>query len=243
MKDVSLKDLLEAGCHFGHQATRWYPKASDYIYAEKDNVHIIDLVKTKVGLEEAGRYLSDLAKSGGSVIFTGVKRQAKGVLEEVAKKVKEAKAQNFYYVLERWPGGLLTNFAIMQKNLKRIEELEIKSRDESYTKKERLLAQREREKLLKIYEGLVGLSKLPDAIFVIDVKKLAGAIREATRTGVKIVAICDTNIDPTVVDYQIPANDDAVGSIKIIMDYLGEAWIEGNKEFNNSNKANGANDQ
>lgn len=226
MKDISLKDLLEAGCHFGHKASRWYPKAKGYIFTEREGVHVIDLAQTKAGLEAAANYLKDLAKNGGSIIFVGAKRQTTGVTVEAAKRA------GLYYLALRWPGGLLTNFAVMKKNLERIKELEARIKDEkTYTKKERLLAQREMDKLLALYGGLQGLEKLPEAIFLVDIKKFAGAVREAVPTGVKIVAICDTNVDPEPVNYPIPANDDAVGSIKIIVDYLADAWIEGKRQI------------
>lgn len=229
MRDITLKELLEAGCHFGHQANRWHPKATAYIYAEREGVHIIDLVKTREGLTKAGEYLKNLAMNGGSAIFVGTKRQARAIVEEAAKKVHERypEGSNLFYLLERWPGGLLTNFEVMVKNLSKMEDLKKSSEDSSFTKKERLLAQRELDRLRKYYGGLVGLTKLPDAIFLVDAKREPGCVQEAIRTGVTIVAICDTNTNPESVAYPIPANDDAVGSIKIITEYLAEAWLEG----------------
>ena len=224
MKDISLKELLEAGCHFGHKASRWYPKASGYIFTEREGIHVIDLAQTKSGLEEAGKYLMDLAKTSGTIIFVGAKKQGKSVIEEAAKKA------GVFYLTQRWPGGLLTNFAVLKKNLDRIKELEARITDVSFTKKERLLAKRKMEKLLVLYGGLLGMGKLPDAVFIVDIKKFAGAVREAVAIGAKIVAICDTNVDPEPVNYKIPANDDAEGSIKIIVDYLSDAWIEGKKQ-------------
>ncbi len=235
MRDITLKELLEAGCHFGHQSNRWHPKAKDYIYTERDGVHIIDLSKTRECLLKAGAYLSDLAKSGGNVIFVGTKRQAKSIVEEQARQVREkfGDGSGFYYLLERWPGGLLTNFDTIKKNnLDAIVRLQKDIADNNFvTKKEKLLAQRKLSNYQKIYAGLVGLTSLPEAVFIIDVKREAGTISEALRTGVKIVAITDTNVDPTPVDYQIPANDDAAGSIKIITETLVEAWVEGREEF------------
>lgn len=228
MKDIDLKELLEAGCHFGHQTNRWNPKAAGYIYGERGNVHVIDLAKTKAGLEEAAKYLMELAKAGGSVVFVGTKRQARVVSEDIISK----NSVNFYYLLERWPGGLLTNFPIIKKNnLDAIVNLRNEiANDQFVTKKEKLLAQRKLDKYTKMYGGLVGLAKLPEAIILIDVKKDDGAVREAVATGTKIVAICDTNVNPDPVNYQIPANDDAVGSIKIILEYLVEAWNDGLKQ-------------
>ncbi|MDO8515091.1 MAG: 30S ribosomal protein S2 [bacterium] len=222
MRDISLKDLLEAGCHFGHKAARWYPKAAEYIFAQREGVHIIDLIKTKARLEDAGKYLFELGKSGGTIVFVGAKRQAKLVIEEAAKR------SGSYFLTQRWPGGFLTNFPVMKKNLDRIKEMEVRTQDDkTFTKKERLLAKREMEKLLVLYGGVQGLEKAPDAIFVVDIRKFAGAVREATSIGVKLVAITDTNVDPEPVNYPIPANDDAVGSIKIIVDYLADCYLEG----------------
>lgn len=226
MREISLKELLEAGCHFGHQANRWQPKAATFIFGERDGVHVIDLAKTKAGLVAAAEYLKNLAASGGTVVFVGTKRQAKIIVEEAAKKA------NFYYVLERWPGGLLTNFDIIKKNnLDAIVKLEEDIKNNAFvTKKEKLLAGRKLEKYKKAYGGLVGLTKIPDAIFLVDIKKEDGALREALRTNTTVVAITDTNTDPETVTYGIPANDDAIGSIKIIVDYLADAWIEGLKK-------------
>lgn len=233
MKDITLKELLEAGCHFGHQTNRWHPKAASYIYGARDNVHIIDLVKTRDGLLKAAGYLRDLAKSGGTVLFVGTKRQARQVVEDGVERVHGSQPDgNFYYLLERWPGGILTNFGVIKKN--NLDAI-LKLRDDInanrfVTKKERLLAQRQLDKYDRVYGGLVGLVKLPDVVFFVDVKKERGAVEEAVRTGVPIVAMVDTNCDPTPVAWQIPANDDAVGSIKIIVDYLVEAWMEGLEE-------------
>ncbi len=232
MRDITLKELLEAGCHFGHQANRWHPKAGGFIFGERDGVHVIDLAKTKAGLVAAAEYLKNLAANGGTVVFVGTKRQAKIIVEEAAKKAM------FYHVLERWPGGLLTNFDIIKKNnLDAIVKLEkdLLSDSQAFaTKKEKLLAQRKLDKNKKSYGGLVGLTKTPDAIFLVDIKKEDGALREALRTNTTVVAITDTNTNPEAVKYGIPANDDAIGSIKIIIDYLADAWIEGIK-FNKTN--------
>lgn len=230
MRDISLRELLEAGCHFGHQTTRWHPKAAVYIYGSKDGVHIIDLAKTKAGLVAAAGFLEDLAKNNKTVLFVGSKRQGKPIIEELAKKVRETQNSNFYFLLERWPGGLLTNFETIKKNnLDMILKLkdQINANTGFATKKEKLLAQRKLDKYEKLYGGLVGLTSLPDAVFFLDVRKEAGAIKEAIRAGVKIIAITDTNVDPNPVDFGIPANDDAVGSIKIITEYLVDAWLSG----------------
>lgn len=232
MEDITLKQLLEAGCHFGHQANRWHPKAAPFIYGAREGIHIIDLAKTRDGLINAGKFLFDLAKSNGTVVFVGTKRQAKTIVEEAANK------GGFKYLLERWPGGLVTNFSIIKKNnLDAIVKLrEDIAAGNFVTKREKLLAQRKLDKYTKIYGGLVGLEKVPDAVFLVDVKKEAGVVREAVRTGVKIVAIVDSNTDPEPIDFPIPANDDAAGSIKIIIDYLTDAWIEGRQAWSESEK-------
>lgn len=237
MKDVSLKDLLEAGCHFGHQTNRWQPKAADFIYGEREGVHVIDLAKTRDGLLAAAEFLKNLAKNGGTVVFVGTKRQAQQILLENIKKVGEG--QNFYYLVDRWPGGFLTNFVTIKKNnldaiVKTKEDI---ANNNFVTKKEKLLAQRKLDKYVKVYGGLVGLEKIPDAVFLVDIKKDNLPVREAVRANVDIVAIVDTNTNPEPVKYQIPANDDAVGSVKIIMDYLTDAWIEGRQEWSQSIKS------
>lgn len=242
MRDITLKELLEAGCHFGHQANRWQPKATPFIFGERDGVHIIDLAKTREGLLKAVEYLSDVARNGGAVIFVGTKRQAKEIVETTVGKVREVReggtvgdTKNFYYLLERWPGGLLTNFPVIKKNnLDAIVKIgEDIAAGNFVTKKEKLLAQRKVDKYNKVFGGLVGLEKLPEAIFLVDVKKEDGAVREALAKGVKIIAITDTNVDPGKIDYPIPANDDAVGSIRIIIEYLTEAWMEGLQSIKN----------
>ncbi|MCL4398130.1 30S ribosomal protein S2 [Patescibacteria group bacterium] len=234
MTDITLKQLLEAGCHFGHQTNRWQPKAARFIYGEREGVHIIDLTKTREGLLSAAKYLHDLAKSGGTILFVGTKRQAQPVLTENVARMKGALPENsnFYYLTNRWPGGALTNFeTIKHNNLDSILKLREDIANSNFvTKKEKLLASRKLEKYEQLYGGLVGLSKIPDAIFLVDIKRDDLAVREATRTGATIVAITDTNTNPEPVKYQIPANDDAVGSIKIIMDYLVDAWTEGRQE-------------
>ena len=225
MKDISLKDLLEAGCHFGHQSNRWHPKAAKYIYTERDGVHIIDLVKTREGLLAAGEYLYDLAKKGGTVIFVATKRQAKPIAQELINKVNESfgdQYSGFHHLLERWPGGMLTNFEVLSKNFQKMGALLDQAASPTLTKKERLLAKREHDKLGKFYDGVKSLAKLPDAIFLVDPKRELGCVKEASVTGVKIVGICDTNCNPDPINYPIPANDDAVGSIKIIMSYLNQ---------------------
>lgn len=224
---VSLKELLEAGCHFGHQRQRWNPKAADFIYTERDGIHVIDLTKTAKALSEAYDFLKDLASKNGTVIFLGTKRQAKTALLEGAKKC------GVYYLTVRWPGGLFTNWEQIKKNLERIKNLrELTTSEEAkntYTKREILLFQRELTKMLEIYGGVETLDRIPDAIFIVDCRKESNAVREAVIKGVKIVGMVDTNTDPTPIDYPIPANDDAVGSINLVVKYMSDAVLEGNK--------------
>lgn len=234
MRDITLKELLEAGCHFGHQTTRWNPKAASYIFGAREGVHIIDLAKTRAGLIAAAEYFKHLAKTGGSIVVVGTKRQAQEVVKEMVGKVRENHTENsnFYYLLERWPGGLLTNFDTIKKN--NLDTI-LRLRDDIaanrfVTKKEKLLGQRKLDRYLRLYEGLVGLAKVPNAVFLIDVKKDQIAVREALATKVKILAITDTNVNPEPVEIGVPANDDAVGSVKVILDYLAEAWLEGLSE-------------
>jgi len=230
--EIKLKDLLEAGCHFGHQVTRWNPKMKSYIFAARDNVHIFDLVQTKKGLEEAGEFLKETAAKGGKIIFIGTKKQAKDIIKEAAIKV------GMPYVSERWIGGTLTNWEVIKRNLDKLKDLRQK-RDagelKEFTKKERLLIDREIIKLEQTFGGIQALEALPEAVFIVDVKKEIGAAKEAKIKGVKVVGVVDTNSDPDLVDYLIPANDDAVKSIKLIVDYLTEAVADGNAKCKKQN--------
>lgn len=225
MEEISLKDLLEAGCHFGHQVNRSNPKAREFVYLAREGIQIIDLAKTKVGLEKAAEFLKNLAALGGQIIFVGTKRQAKGIVEE------EAKRAGIFYVTERWVGGTITNWEVMKKNLEKIEDLERKIKNEEgiYTKRETNLFERSLKKLLTLYGGIRGLPKIPEALFIVDTHKEEGTVKEAQKRNVSVVGIVDTNADPALVDYPIPANDDAVGSIKYLVHYLAEAIIEGKR--------------
>lgn len=226
MREITLEELLVAGCHFGHVVTRQNPKAREFIFEARENIHIIDLAKTREGLVTAGEFVRDLAKTeGASIIFVGTKKQAQGIIKE------EAKRCGVFYVDKRWIGGTISNFEEVNKNFKKLKDLKEKLSDEKaqegYTKREIGLWERERGKLEELYGGIYTLEKIPDALFIADVHKEIGAVKEAARRGVTIVGIVDTNADPTLVDYPIPANDDAVGSIKLITSYLADAWIEG----------------
>jgi small subunit ribosomal protein S2 len=233
MKTVTLEELLEAGCHFGHQVTRHNPKSREYVFEARDNIHIIDLAKTKEELERAGAFVHDLAKKGGSIIVLGAKRQAEPVVKEAAEKVKKEQVDGMYFVTDRWIGGILTNFPEVMKNFKKLHDLEDKLRNDEekakYTKKEVSLWEKERMKLLNFYWGVSDMPKIPDAVFIIDTHLEDLAVREALKMRVTTVGITDTNADPTKIDYPIPANDDAVGSIQLITNYIVEAWIEGRK--------------
>lgn len=220
LKQISLKKLLEAGCHFGHQTVRWNPKMKPYIFEAREGIHIFDLVKTKEGLEAACAFVKETSTKGGKILFVGTKRQAKEIIEKTAKKA------GMPYVSERWLGGTLTNFEQIQKSLEKLATLK-KEKEEGkykdYTKKENLLIDREIARLEKFFGGLTSLEKLPEALFVVDVKTEAGAVLEAARKEIPVVGIVDTNSDPDLVDYVIPGNDDAQKSIELIVGAVGDA--------------------
>jgi len=227
MKEISLRDLLEAGCHFGHQTSRWHPKMKPYLFTARDGIHIFDLVKTKAGLEEAYKFVEETVAAGGEIVFVGAKRQAQEGVKEAAEKVKVP------YLTKRWIGGLLTNWEQIKKRLDYLSDLKAKKESGGFaerTKKENLLIAREIAKMEKDFGGLIGLKQLPAAIFVTDAKREVIALREAKRRGVKTVAIADSNVDPGNIDYIIPANDDAVRSIQYIVGVIAEAVEEGRKQ-------------
>ena len=234
MKEVTLEELLEAGCHFGHQVNRRNPKADVFIFESRSNIHIINLEKTKEGLVAAGKYLLDLSSKGGYVIFVGTKRQAKEIVREEVERAHSVGSKGIFYVTSRWVGGTLTNFSEVSKNFKRLAQLSesIQNPQQEYTKREIVLFTRERDKLNNLYEGIAEMEKVPDALVIIGTQLETTAVREAIKNNVTTVGIVDTNADPTIIDYPIPANDDAVGSIKLITSYLIDAWIEGGKARN-----------
>ncbi len=231
MRNVTLEELLEAGAHFGHQVTRQNPKARDYIFESRDNIHIIDLAKTKEGLDEAAAFVKQLSEKGGTMIILGAKRQAETVVRDQAKRAKEANTDGLYFVTNRWIGGILTNFPEVSKNFKRLKDLSkfISDPQEKarFTKKEIALMEKERNKLESFYWGVQDMTKIPDAVFIIDTHLEDLAVREAIATKVTTVGITDTNADPTIIDYPIPANDDAVGSVELIVGHIVDSWIEG----------------
>ncbi|MBK7630896.1 MAG: 30S ribosomal protein S2 [Ignavibacteriales bacterium] len=228
MKKVDLTQLIEAGAHFGHLTRRWNPKMKSYIFMEKNGIHIIDLKKTQAHLTESAEELSKLVADGKKVLFVGTKKQAKNVIETEARRC----GQN--WVSERWLGGMLTNFATIRKSVKRLSNIEKQETDGTFdkiTKKERLFLTREKDKLKKVLEGVETMGKLPGALFIVDIKKEDIAVQEAHRLNIPVFAIVDTNCDPDVVDYLIPANDDAVKTVEIITQHMADAVIEGDAKL------------
>lgn len=226
MKEITLKDLLEAGCHFGHQTSRWNPKMHSYIFTSRDGIHIFDLVKTKEGLEAAAAFAKATASHGGAIIFIGTKRQSQDIVKIAAQKV------GMPYMTERWIGGLMTNWEHLSKRLDYLRDLKAgmaENRFKDRTKKERLLISREIIKMEKDFGGIEEVRQLPEAIFVADARKDVAAIKEAYIKGIKIIAIVDTNSSPEMVDFVIPANDDATKSIQLIFDVITEAVEEGRR--------------
>jgi small subunit ribosomal protein S2 len=221
------QDLLEAGVHFGHLTRKWNPKMAPYIFMEQNGIHIIDLKKTESKLEEAKAAAKNIARSGRRVLFVATKKQAKDIVAE------EAKRANMPFTTERWLGGMLTNFQTVRKSIKRMQNIDKMATDgtfERINKKERLMLDREKAKLNMILGGIEDMTKLPGAIFIIDVKREHIAVSEATRLGIPTIALVDTNSDPTVVDYSIPGNDDASKSIQLIAREIADAIIEGTME-------------
>lgn len=222
----TLEELLEAGVHFGHQVRRGHPRMKPYIYGAKDGVHIIDLTKSDQLLKEACEFVFNLGKEGKILLFVGTKKQAKDIIEDLAKSLEAP------YMSARWMGGFLTNFEEIKKNIKKLKEyLEQKEKGElsKYTKKEQLLLDRKMGKLQKDFAGVMDFPVLPDALFVADAVTDNIAIREANRLKIKVVAIADSNSDPTQIDYPIPGNDDAIKSIKILVSTVAGAYGEGKK--------------
>lgn len=225
----TLQELLEAGVHFGHQVRRGHPRMRPYIYGAREGVSVIDLTQSEKYLKEACEFIYNSGKEGKVLLFVGTKKQARSIVEELAKKLEAP------YLVERWIGGFLTNFSEISKNIKKLKEyLEQKQKGElsKYTKKEQLLLERKMGKLQKDFAGVMNLSGLPDAIFVVDAVSDNIAIREANRLNIKVVAIADSNCDPTEIDYPIPGNDDAMKSINILVSAVAEAYDEGKKEAN-----------
>lgn len=219
-----LQELLEAGSHFGHQTRRWNPKMKPYIYAARDGVHVFDLTITAKLLDEACEYIKKTVADGKLVVMVGTKRQAKAIVREEAGKVGAA------FIAERWLGGTITNWDEMNKRIKKLRDMKVKKEAgeyKRYTKKENVLINREISRLERFFGGLGDIAAIPEALFVVDTLKEKAAVREAKLRGVKVVAIVDSNSDPDMVDYPIPANDDAVRSIKYIVSRIAAAYAEG----------------
>lgn len=221
---VDLEALLEAGSHFGHQARRWNPRMADFIYAERDGVHIFDLAKTAAAIEEACKAIYDAASLGKRIIFVGTKRQAQEIVRE------EAKAAEAMYITNRWPGGLISNWEQVGKSVKKLNTRKAEKAEgkyKVYTKKENVLIDREIARLERFFGGVATLQGAPDIVVVTDINKDIVAIKEARAKGVFLIAIADSNTNPDLVDIAIPANDDAVGSIKLIVHELTSAYKQG----------------
>jgi small subunit ribosomal protein S2 len=219
-----MKELLEAGAHFGHQTKRWNPKMKEYIFGERNGIYIIDLQKTLKMFKEASKFVQDLATEGKIVLFVGTKRQAQDAIAEEAQKC------GMFYINQRWLGGLLTNWVTVQKSVKRLKELDDMATDGRYEllpKKEVIKLERERKHLQANLAGIKNMTRLPDAIFVIDSNKEQIAVREARKLGIPVVAVVDTNCDPSEVDYVIPGNDDALRAIRLFTSKISESIAEG----------------
>ncbi len=240
MQLPSLQELLESGVHFGHQVNRWHPQMEQYIYGSRDNIHIIDLLKTRKQLEEAAAFLKEQAKEGKVILFLGTKHQAQAIVKE------EAERAGMPFLDKRWIGGLITNWEQMKRNLdklNRYDEEKTSKKFSVYTKKEKLLMERKMQKQNLELSGVKAMGKLPDILFIVDPKKETNAVLEATKRGIPVVALCDTNTNPQLINYPIPGNDDSIKSVRIIVKTIADAIIEGKagigKEASKDTKANG----
>ena len=226
MTQVTMRDLLEAGVHFGHQTNRWNPRMRPFIFGQRNGIHIIDLSQTVRMFADAYEFAVDVTAGGDSIIFVGTKKQAQDAIQEQAERA------NQYYVINRWLGGMMTNFSTMKKSIDKLKELDRMSRDGSYakyTKKEVLMFEREKARLENNVGGIRGLNGLPGALFVVDPHKEDIAVREANKLGIPTIAVCDTNCDPDRIDYPIPGNDDAIRAIRLFSSAIAEACLEGTK--------------
>ena len=234
MSEVTMKQLLEAGVHFGHQTSRWNPKMKPYIFGARNGIYIIDLQQTVKMFRDAYGYVRDLAAQGNMVLFVGTKKQAQDAIRE------EAERCGMYYVTNRWLGGMLTNFQTIKQSIDRLrkldETLESEAMLEALTKKEMITVRRERDKLMASLGGIRNMKKLPDALFVVDPKKEEIAVREANKLGIPVVAAVDTNCDPDVIDYKIPGNDDAIRAIRLFCAAMADAVLEGKTQLDEKAK-------
>lgn len=227
-KIPSMQDLLEAGVHFGHQVRRWNPKMREFIFGARDGVHVINLEFTVERLNTACEFVKKVGEAGGNIIFLGSKKQARSIVADAAK------GAGAMYIVERWIGGLLTNFEQTTKNLKKLHDLKEKKANGEFsdrTKKELLLIDRDIAKLTRFYGGVENMEKMPDAVFVVDVKREENACREAVKREIPVIAICDTNADTSLVTYPIPGNDDAIKAIKIVVDAVANSYMQGRAAF------------
>ncbi len=228
MVKITMKELLEAGVHFGHQTKRWNPKMKKFIFGQRNGIYIIDLQQTLRLFKEAINFLTEIAANGGKILFVGTKNQAQDIIKE------EAERCDMYYVNQRWLGGLLTNHVTIKKSIERLRELEEMSKDGRYeglTKKEIARLEKERAKLDNVLCGIKNMDGLPDSLFVIDIRKERIAVNEANKLNINVVAVVDTNCDPDPVNYVIPGNDDAIRAIHLIISKIADAIIEGNQLF------------
>ncbi|MGH9606910.1 MAG: 30S ribosomal protein S2 [Terracidiphilus sp.] len=224
MANITMKELLEAGVHFGHQTKRWNPKMKEYIFGERNGIYIIDLQKTLKLFKDASKFVTDLCSQGRTILFVGTKRQAQDAIAE------EATRAGMPYINQRWLGGLLTNWVTVQKSVKRLQELDEMAVDGRYdllTKKEVIRLERERKHLQANLAGIKTMKRLPDALFIVDSNNEAIAVKEARKLGIPVVAVVDTNCDPTVVDYVIPGNDDALRAIRLFTSKIADSAAEG----------------
>ncbi len=233
MSYITIKELLEAGVHFGHQTSKWNPRMKPYIFDKREGVHIIDLEKTVPLFDQAYTFIVEVVSKGGKVLFVGTKKQAEAAIKE------EAERCGMFYVNTRWLGGTLTNFNTIKKSIEKLEELEQKESEghfEKLPKKEAARLKRKLQKLKKYLGGLKGMRRLPDVLFVIDVKKEEIAVKEAKKIGIPVVAVVDTNSSPDLVDYVIPGNDDAIKACKLFISKIADACIQGRKIYEESLK-------
>ena len=226
MSVISMKQLLEAGVHFGHQTRRWNPKMAEYIYTERNGIYIIDLQKSVGKVDEAYKAVADIAAEGGKILFVGTKKQAQDAV------ATEAQRCGMYYVNQRWLGGMLTNFKTIQSRIARLRQIETMEEDGTFDvlpKKEVIALRKEMDKLQKNLGGIKEMHDIPDAIFVVDPKKEKICVQEAHTLGIPLIGICDTNCDPEELDYVIPGNDDAIRAVKLIVSKMADAVIEANQ--------------
>ena len=234
MATITMKELLEAGVHFGHQTKRWNPRMKEYIFGERNGIYIIDLQKTLKMFKEASKFVTDLTSQGKVILFVGTKRQAQDAIAE------EATRCGMFYINQRWLGGLLTNWITVQKSVKRLQELDEMAVDGRYdllTKKEVIRLERERKHLQANLAGIKNMRRLPDALFIVDSSNEAIAVKEARKLGIPVVAVVDTNCDPTLVDYVIPGNDDALRAIRLFTSKISDSVVEGVQAANDKRNA------